>query len=112
MLQCQQALERPTPIFFEHEGNRAVREGPWKLVSRHGKPWELFDLSTDRSETRDLVPAHPARLAELTALYDAWAERCGVLPWPLKRREGYTPIPYEYPLTYPELEAADARRDD
>ena len=107
-----EALERATPIFFEHEGNRAVRTGPWKLVSRHGKPWELFDLSTDRSETHDLVTEHPERLAELTALYDAWAERCGVLPWPLKRREGYTPIPYDYPLTYPELEAADARRDD
>ena len=63
-----EALERSTPIFFEHEGNRAVRTGPWKLVSRHGKPWELFDLSTDRSETHDLAAEQPERVAELTAL--------------------------------------------
>ena len=106
-----EALERATPLFFEHEGNRAVREGDWKLVSRHGKAWELFNLSSDRSELRDLARAEPERLAEMTAQYKLWAERCGVLPWPLKRREGHEPPSYDYPLTSPELDALDAARE-
>ena len=95
---------------FEHEGNRAVREGPWKLVSRHGKAWELYDLSSDRSETSDQAAGQPERVAKMTASYEAWAERCGVLPWPVKRREGYTPPEYTYPLTAPQLEEADGAR--
>jgi arylsulfatase A-like enzyme len=106
-----EALERTSPIFFEHEGNRAVRDGEWKLVSRHGKAWELFNISTDRSEQRDLASAEPERLAEMTAQYEGWAERCGVLPWPLKRREAYEPPTYDYPLTSPELDALDDARD-
>jgi len=105
-----EALERPSPIFFEHEGNRAVREGPWKLVSRHGKAWELYDLSSDRSETSDQAAAQPERVAKMTASYEAWAERCGVLPWPVKRREGFTPPEYTYPLTAPQLEKVDGAR--
>jgi len=76
-------------IYWEHEGNRAVRRGKWKLASAHArgdKEWHLFDLSADRSETRDLVNEHPEVVKELSALYDAWAERCGVLPWPVKTR--------------------------
>jgi len=43
-------------ICWEHEGNRAVRQGKWKLVAAHKGPWELYD-------------------------------RCGVLPWPIKKRK-------------------------
>jgi arylsulfatase A-like enzyme len=105
-------LRRPSPIFFEHEGNRAVRDGAWKLVARHGQPWQLFDLSQDRSESHDLADEEPERVTEMTVAYGAWAERAGVQPWPLKRREGYKPYSLPYPLTYPELEKADADRDD
>ncbi len=105
-------LSRPSPIFFEHEGNRAVRDGPWKLVARHGRPWELFDLSQDRSETNDLALENPSRVAEMTVAYRAWAERAGVRPWPLERPEGYKPFTVAYPKTYPELEAADASREE
>jgi len=88
------------PVFWEHEGNRAVRDGSWKLVARHKGPWELYDLASDRTETRDLAAAHPERVAAMTARYDAWAERCGVLPWKPKRVEGYTPPERTYPRTY------------
>jgi hypothetical protein len=47
----------------------------------------------------------------MTAQYEGWAERCGVLPWPLKRREAYEPPTYDYPLTSPELDALDDARD-
>ncbi|MEW4570007.1 arylsulfatase [Tautonia sp. JC769] len=73
------------PIFWEHQGNRAVRLGDWKLVAPHGKPWELYNLALDRTELNNLADAHPQTVAELSALYDAWAERCGVAPWPIAR---------------------------
>ncbi len=72
-------------LFWEHEGNRAVRRGRWKLVAAHGQPWELYDLEADRTELNNLAGEHPEKLEELKALYEAWAKRCGVLPWPIRR---------------------------
>ena len=46
------------------------------------RPWELYDLDADRTESKDLAAEQPQRVAELRAHYDAWATRCGVLPWP------------------------------
>ena len=81
-------------IYWEHEGNRAVRQGDWKLVSRFPGDWELYDLRTDRTELNDLAEQHPEKVAELKALYEAWAARCGVLPWdqvPTPRRRPQRP---------------------
>ncbi len=73
-------------IYWEHEGNRAVRVGKWKLVSKHKQPWELYDLEADRTETRDLGASFPDRVQEMTALYHHWAQRCGVAAWPVGGR--------------------------
>jgi len=73
-------------LFWEHEGNRAVRDGKWKLVSRHGQPWELFDLQADRTESHDLIEDRPQLAARLLREYEAWADRAGVEPWPVQRR--------------------------
>jgi len=72
----------PAALFWEHEGNRAVRAGDWKLVAANQQPWELYDLEADRTETHDQASANPGKVEELTGLYQAWAERCGVLRWP------------------------------
>jgi arylsulfatase len=72
-------------IYWEHEGNRAVRQGKWKLVSRHPGEWELYDLEADRTELNDLAQKHPAKLAQLKSLYESWAKRCGVRPWPARK---------------------------
>ena len=72
-------------IYWEHEGNRAVRQGKWKLVSRHPGKWELYDLEADRTELNDLAQKHPAKLAQLKSLYESWARRCGVRPWPARK---------------------------
>ena len=70
----------PAPIFWEHEGNRAVRLGQWKLVAQQGRNWELYDVEADRTEQKNLVASHSEKVKELSALYDAWAKRCNVLP--------------------------------
>jgi len=68
-------------LFWEHEGNRAVRQGHWKLVAMHAGPWQLFDLAVDRAEMNDLAATNRETVEELVARYDAWARRCGVVPW-------------------------------
>ncbi len=78
-----QPLKRAQPIFWEHEGNRAIRVGDWKLVSKHPGGWELYDLAADRTETRDLAAQQPERAKEMAALWEAWAQRVGIRPWPL-----------------------------
>ena len=69
-------------LAWEHEGNRAARSGPWKLVAVRGGPWELYDLDADLTESRDLASAEPKRVAELAARWQQWATRCQVLPAP------------------------------
>jgi arylsulfatase len=70
------------PIFWEHQGNRAVRQGRWKLVSRWRRGCELYDLEADRTELRDLAAEQPERASELAASYEEWAESAGVGSWP------------------------------
>ena len=77
-------LTRSVPIFWEHEGNKAVRDGKWKLVAQFGAPWQLYDMSTDRTETRDLAAAHPDIAARMTQQWNDWAAKSFVDPWPNK----------------------------
>lgn len=69
-------------LFFEHEGNRAVRQGDWKLVSNYpDNRWELYNLKTDRTELQDVSQKEPQRVKQMAALYDVWAQRAGVIPF-------------------------------
>ncbi len=74
------SLDRPNPIFWEHEGNRAVRDGKWKLVAKENQPWELYDMNADRTEMHDLAAEQPELAKELAAKWEAYAERAHVLP--------------------------------
>ena len=73
-------IERPEPLYWEHEGNRAIRDGQWKLVAKEHQPWELYDMAADRTEMNDLAAQQPEKAKELAALWDAWAARADVLP--------------------------------
>ncbi|MDQ5979846.1 MAG: hypothetical protein QG602_2821 [Verrucomicrobiota bacterium] len=69
-------------LFWEQYGNKAVRHENWKAVqpAENNAPWELYDLSRDRTELHDLAINEPARLAEMTAAWQQWAETHQVLP--------------------------------
>jgi arylsulfatase len=85
---------RPQAIYgWEHEGNRALRQGDWKIVSRLPGEWELYDLRADRLEANDLASQMPARVASLSALYEQWSARVGVPQW----RGPQTPVGWENP---------------
>ncbi len=73
------------PIFWEHEGNKAVRVGKFKLVSRWTKDseynWELYNLESDRSETNNLIEKMPDKAKEMEKLWKDWARKANVLTW-------------------------------
>jgi arylsulfatase len=72
-------------IYWEHDGNLAVRVGKWKLVSKriHAQTkvnWELYDIEADRSELHNLAAEHPKRFKEMVDLWFAYAKRANVFP--------------------------------
>ncbi len=79
------SLKRRDGLFFEHNGNRAVRSGQWKLVAygRNGV-WQLYNMRVDRTETNDLAAEKPELARDLAAEWEAWARRAHVLPWSRK----------------------------
>lgn len=81
-------------IFWEHEGNRAIRMGDWKAVAKGpGSPWELYDLSRDRIESRNLAQEEPARIRTLVTKWESLAKEQHVLPWIWK--PAYQPLATE-----------------
>lgn len=70
-------------LYWEHEGNAAIRTGDRKLVREgaSGK-WQLFDLASDRTEQNDLADREPSQVTELTARWTQWANGAQVFPKP------------------------------
>lgn len=98
-------------LFWEHEGNRAVRQGKWKLVAPsfvswkfesrfsfngprnpYTSEWQLYDMEADRTELNDLATEYPEKVKELAATYENWAEQNGIMPW--KEYMSRTNIPW------------------
>jgi arylsulfatase len=83
-------------IFFEHEGNRGLRKGKWKIVSKAfpqaGKfrkiddipmsQWALFNMEEDRTELNDLATEYPEKVKELSSLWQNWAAKSQTIPKP------------------------------
>ena len=62
-------------FYWHHEGNRAIRVGDWKLVAVNEGPWELYDLSKDRTETKNLAAEEPARVEQMAARWQQLHEQ-------------------------------------
>ena len=73
--------DRSAPLFFEHEGNRAIRTETWKLVQNWDHPWRLYNISADRSETNDMAAARPDMAYKLAAQWENWASQSFMDPW-------------------------------
>ncbi|WP_255720990.1 sulfatase-like hydrolase/transferase [Dyadobacter sp. CY261] len=72
-------------LFNEHFGARYARQGNWKLVSpASDSAWQLYDLSTDRSETTNLAEQHSDKVKRLASLWHEWANTHQVFPKPGK----------------------------
>jgi arylsulfatase len=73
------------PIFWEHEGNRAVRLGKYKLVlewkGELESEWELYDMEKDRTELNNLADQLPAKAEKMSKMWQTWAEEKQVQPW-------------------------------
>ena len=70
----------PRTLYWEHEGNRAIRDGDWKPLGLRNEPWELYRIADDRTELNNLIEQHSEKAEELKSKWDAWAEKVGVLP--------------------------------
>ena len=94
-----QALDREA-IYWEHEGNRAVRMGKWKLISKADKQdsfiwdqvvemdpadWELFDMELDRTEMHNVASQNLETVLKMAAMWKTWAKRTGIIPRPNPR---------------------------
>ena len=90
LLPILQGEKRPghDVIGWEHFGARALRQGDWKIVGKKDAPWELYDLSADRCELKNLAKANPEKVKELDAAWTKWAEATNVLPTPEQGRAG------------------------
>tara|TARA_A200000113_G_C8818821_1_gene339726 strand:- start:145 stop:1209 length:1065 start_codon:yes stop_codon:yes gene_type:complete len=84
-------------LYWEHDGNRAVRMGKWKLVSKAVKnnwsawdkldileadQWELFDMEKDRTELNNLSKEYPEQVKKMALMWESWAKKTGALPRP------------------------------
>lgn len=87
-------VQRGEPIFWERAGNRAVRSGEWKIVSTYPSyKWELYNLETDRGETKDLAEQRPDIVNQLAELYTKWAEQNGVVDYDKIKPAGGSALP-------------------
>ena len=64
-------LKRGKPIFWQWKQGAAIRDGDLKAV-RWGEDWELYDISKDRNESRNLAAKEPERLANLVRQWKDW----------------------------------------
>ncbi|HRK36200.1 MAG TPA: arylsulfatase, partial [Candidatus Hydrogenedentes bacterium] len=65
------------PVFWEHNGNKAIRSGKWKLVAPARAEWELYDLEADRTELTNLADKEGRRADRMLADWTQWAGEVG-----------------------------------
>jgi arylsulfatase A-like enzyme len=67
-------LKRAKPLFFQYGSWQVIREGSWKLVQHKSDPWQLYDLSKDRTETKNFASKFPERVLQMKKHWEDWAK--------------------------------------
>ena len=65
-------------LYWEHEGGRAIRTGDWKMSALPDKPWQLFNITNDHTETNNLAARYPEQVKELDQAWREWAKSVGL----------------------------------
>ena len=82
------SIERQQPLFWEHEGNEAVRENNIKLVKDYlNADWEMYNLSEDPTELNNLYPLQQQEAEQLLKKYEQWKSQTGVVDWDGPKQE-------------------------
>jgi arylsulfatase len=114
-------------LAWEVFGNRAVRQGEWKLrwqIKPYGKSaWELFNVAKDPAERNDLAAQNPDKVKAMVALWDGYAKANNVilpsrgpfetledqLPQRVKVEAGFPPMLYKRQFVPPKDMLADPK---
>lgn len=75
-------VKRKAPIFWEHEGNKGILDGKWKLVAENTEDWQLYNIEDDRTELHDLYKKYPQIARRLEKQYDDWFHKVKAEPFP------------------------------
>ncbi len=98
---------RQQPIYFIFGADRALRDGPWKLVSFRSNPWELYNLEEDRTELNNLATEHPDRLNRMISEWHRLAETMDHAP--ANARKPVLEVATGKSMTHPEWTAFDQK---
>ena len=80
LLAADSLADDSRPLYWEHIGHQAMRQGRWKIVSHApAYRWSLFDMKTDPTELRDVATDYPKVTQQMAAGYEAWADEVGVV---------------------------------
>jgi len=72
-LLLQNAASPHRSLFFEYRSHAALRKGDWKIVrEKEDRPWQLFDIANDPSESRNVAASQPEKLDELIEEFAVW----------------------------------------
>ena len=71
----------PTGLILSTKIGAVPAWGNWKLVAGFNQPWELYDISSDRSEQHDLSNEQTERTKNMAEAWDAYAARAQVISW-------------------------------
>jgi len=78
---AHEGWNRDAPLFWEHEGNCAVRADEWKLVREYGRDWELYEINVDRTELHDLSHGNQPVVKEMVHQFNAWTDQIEAVEW-------------------------------
>ena len=80
----EKCWKKSQPLFWEHEGNCAMRFENWKIVKTFNSDWELYNLEEDRTETYNLASKEHCRVKQMSNEWEKWAKKSNVKNWPVQ----------------------------